>query len=233
MYPEQPLYRPGSGAPLERASYTAFPGNREVRPNYPESMPRLVASPDPALWIPVTGSLGFRGRRARKRAIGMLLAQASAGITAGAPGAGMPGKGLAAWTLSQAAPLMMRKLEGRVLAYLWRDDPELVVTLATVIDATHDMRIAQAMSDDEGETFRSAHLGTGEKFVRTDPASAERTATITYLWDTGTQFVSLSAIAGDPLRIGTIAGALDDLARTLRLVDDVAIGEAIVLPAIE
>ena len=101
-------------------------------------MPRLIATPDLTLWIPVTGSLGLRGRRARKKAIGMLLAQALRGVTPGtgegeAPGGGIRGKGLAAWTLSQAAPLMMRKLEGRVLAYLWRDDPELVVALATVM----------------------------------------------------------------------------------------------------
>lgn len=163
----------------------------------------------------------------------MLLAQATRGATGGEQSTGRPGSGFAAWTLSQAAPLMMRRLEGKVLAYLWRDDPELVVTLATVIDATHDMRIAQAMSDEEGETFRSPFLGTGEKFVRTGVSSPEQTATITYMWDTGTQFVSLSAIAGDPLRIGTITGALDELARTLRLVDDLAVGEAIVLPAIE
>ena len=118
----------------------------------------------------------------------------------------------------------MRRLEGRVLAYIWKDDPALVVALATVIDATNDMRVAQAMSDDEGEDFRSPHLGTGEKFVRTDPGAA--TATITYLWDTGSQFVSLSAIAGDALRVGTIVRALDDLARTVRLVDDLAVGEA-------
>ena len=191
-------------------------------------MPRLIATPDLTLWIPVTGSLGLRGRRARKKAIGMLLAQALRGVTPGtgegeAPGGGIRGKGLAAWTLSQAAPLMMRKLEGRVLAYLWRDDPELVVTLATVIDASNDMRIAQAMSDEVGEDFRSRYLGMGEKFVRTEPGGA--TATITYLWDTGSQFVTLSAIAGDPLRVGTLAPALDELARTVRLVDDIAVGE--------
>jgi len=49
-------------------------------------MRRLVASPDPALWIPVTGSFGLRGRRARKKAIGMLLSQAMRGVT---PGAGL------------------------------------------------------------------------------------------------------------------------------------------------
>ena len=170
----------------------------------------------------------------------MLLSQALRGATpGGGPGDGDDGgargsggraaggrapRGVAAWALSQAAPMLMRRLEGRVLAYLWKDDPELVVALATVVDATNDMRVAQAMSDDEGEDFRSRLLGTGEKFVRAEPGAAS--ATITYLWDTGSQFVSLSAIAGDPLRVGTIASALDDLARTVRLVDDVALGEA-------
>ena len=69
----------------------------------------------------------------------------------------------------------MRRLEGRVLAYIWKDDPALVVALATVIDATNDMRVAQAMSDDEGEDFRSPHLGTGEKFVRAEPGAASAT----------------------------------------------------------
>lgn len=147
-------------------------------------------------------------------------ARGSSGRAAG----GRAPSGVAAWVLSQAAPMLMRRLEGRVLAYLWKDDPELVVALATVIDATNEMRVAQAMSDDEGEDFRSRFLGTGEKFVRAEPGAPS--ATITYLWDTGSQFVSLSAIAGDPLRVGTIASALDDLARTVRLVDDVAVGEA-------
>ena len=38
---------------------------------------RLTASADPALWIPVTDSLGFKGRRHRKAAIRMLLGQAN------------------------------------------------------------------------------------------------------------------------------------------------------------
>lgn len=38
---------------------------------------RLQADADPARWVPVTGSFGLRGRRHRKRAIGMLRAQAT------------------------------------------------------------------------------------------------------------------------------------------------------------
>ena len=45
--------------------------------------------------------------------------------------------------------------------------------------------------------------------------------TVTYTWDTGTAFVTLTAIGGDRESFGTADAALDDLARSLRLVDDV------------
>ena len=43
-------------------------------------MPRLQADADPNLWVPVTESLGFRGRRHRKAAIRMLLSQAGSAL---------------------------------------------------------------------------------------------------------------------------------------------------------
>ena len=53
----------------------------------------------------------------------MLLSQANQ--AAGA--APKPGGGAFAWILSQAAPLLMRRAAGRVLVWVWKSDPELLV----------------------------------------------------------------------------------------------------------
>ncbi|WP_431804706.1 hypothetical protein [Microbacterium sp. bgisy203] len=202
-------------------------------------MMRLHADADPALWVPVTGSLGLRGRRRRKRAIGMLFAQANAAMGA-APRAGT---GFAAWAASQAAPLLLRQADGRVLVWTWKDDPELVVALAQIQQATSQLRTARAMMPieyDDTEDFRSPYLGVGEKLAVPVPrASGGGTAAgtgpgaaasvppyVTYTWDAGSAFVTLTAIGGDRERFGTVERALDDLARTLRIVDDVAVGES-------
>lgn len=186
---------------------------------------RLQADADPATWVPVTGSFGLRGRRHRKRAIGMLLTQASAAMGAAA----RPGGGFAAWAMSQAAPALLRKADGRVLVWVWKGDPERVVALAQVQQATPQLRTARAMMPmeyDDTEDFRSAYLGAGEKLAVPFPQRTRADApppppTVTYTWDTGTAFVTLTAIGGDRESFGTADAALDDLARSLRLVDDV------------
>lgn len=186
---------------------------------------RLQADADPAIWVPVTGSFGLRGRRHRKRAIGMLLTQASAAMGAAA----RPGGGFAAWAMSQAAPALLRKADGRVLVWVWKGDPERVVALAQVQQATPQLRTARAMMPmeyDDTEDFRSAYLGAGEKLAVPFPQRTRADApppppTVTYTWDTGTAFVTLTAIGGDRESFGTAGAALDDLARSLRLVDDV------------
>lgn len=186
---------------------------------------RLQADADPAIWVPVTGSFGLRGRRHRKRAIGMLLTQASAAMGAAA----RPGGGFAAWAMSQAAPALLRKADGRVLVWVWKGDPERVVALAQVQQATPRLRTARAMMPmeyDDTEDFRSAYLGAGEKLAVPFPQRTRADApppppTVTYTWDTGTAFVTLTAIGGDRESFGTADAALDDLARSLRLVDDV------------
>ncbi|WP_447587581.1 hypothetical protein [Microbacterium lacticum] len=188
-------------------------------------MMRLQADADPAIWVPVTGSFGLRGRRHRKRAIGMLLTQASAAMGAAA----RPGGGFAAWAMSQAAPALLRKADGRVLVWVWKGDPERVVALAQVQQATPQLRTARAMMPmeyDDTEDFRSAYLGAGEKLAVPFPQRTRADApppppTVTYTWDTGTAFVTLTAIGGDRESFGTADAALDDLARSLRLVDDV------------
>ena len=192
-------------------------------------MPRLIADADPEHWVPVTGSLGFRGRRHRKRAIGMLLAQA--GRAMGREGSG--GR-VAAWAFSQAAPFLMRKADGRVLVWVWRADPELVVVMARVQEATPQLRTARAMMPmeyDDTESFPNPHLGVGEKLAMPLPAAAPGRADgsppfATYTWDTGTHFVTVTAVCSDRERFGIVIGAVDELARTLRIVDDLALGES-------
>ncbi|MFE5410755.1 hypothetical protein [Microbacterium sp. NPDC056569] len=203
-------------------------------------MPRLQADADPNLWVPVTESLGFRGRRHRKTAIRMLLNQAGgmmigpAGAVpiesaAGATGQPRPGNGFAAWAMSQAAPFLMRKAAGRVLVWVWKADAELVVVMAQVQQATNDLRAARAMMPmeyDDTESFRNPYLGVGEKLEMALPSDTRTPPFATYTWDTGTHFVTVTAVCSDRERFGTVIGSVDDLARTLRVVDDLTVGES-------
>ncbi|MGZ0712364.1 hypothetical protein ACWPKO_28910 (plasmid) [Coraliomargarita sp. W4R53] len=188
-------------------------------------MPRLQADADPHLWVPVTDSLGFRGRRHRKAAIRMLLNQANsvAGSTA------RPASGMAAWAISQAAPLLMKKAAGRVLVWVWKADAELVVAMAQVQEATPQFRTARAMMPmeyDDTESFRNSYLGVGEKLMMSLPKDGKTPPFATYTWDTGTHIVTVTAVCGDRERFGTVIGSIDDLARTVRIVDDLAVGES-------
>lgn len=191
---------------------------------------RLQADADPTRWVPVTGSLGLCGRRHRKKAIGMLLAQANAAMGHTPRGGGR----MAAWAAGQAVPLLLRSADERVLAWVWKDDPELVVALAQVQQATPQLRTARAMMPmeyDDTEDFRSPYLGLGEKLAVPLPlpksgagtagAGASTPPYTTYTWDTGDVFVTLTAVGGDRERFGTVGSDLDDLARSLRLAADV------------
>ncbi|WP_127473507.1 hypothetical protein [Microbacterium sulfonylureivorans] len=188
-------------------------------------MPRLQADADPTLWVPVTESIGFRGRRHRKAAIRMLLSQANTAMGA----AERPGSGIAAWAMSQAAPFLMRRAAGRVLVWVWKADAELVVVMAQVQEATAQLRTARAMMPmeyDDTESFRSAYLGVGEKLEMALPSDPRTPPFATYTWDTGTHFVTVTAVCSDRERFGTVIGSVDDLARTVRIVDDLAVGES-------
>lgn len=158
----------------------------------------------------------------------MLLQQAN-----GAMGAQQrPGGGAFAWILSQAAPLLMRKADGRVLVWVWKSDPELLVAMAQLQEATPQVRAARAMMPmeyDDTESFRNPHLGVGERLLMPVPPEPNKPPFATYTWDAGSHFVTLTAVAGDRERFGTVTGALDDLARSLRLVDDLTVGEDSVL----
>lgn len=192
-------------------------------------MPRLQADAEPERWVPVTGSLGFRGRRHRKAAIGMLLGQANRALGTSGPRAG---GGFAAWAFSQAAPFLMRRADGRVLVWVWRADPELLVVMAQIQEATAQLRTARAMMPieyDDTESFRSPHLGMGERLYMPLPPRSEAGEAppfATYTWDTGTHFVTVTAVCADRERFGTVIDAVDDLARSLRVVDDLTLGES-------
>lgn len=192
-------------------------------------MPRLHADADATRWVPVTDSLGFRGRRHRKKAIGMLLAQ----VTQSAGGTALPGGGFTAWAFSQAAPFLMRKAAGRVLVWVYKSDPDLLVVMAQLQEATPQMRAARAslpMEYDDTENFRGTYLGMGEKLVmdmpRPGPNGAQLPPFATYTWDTGTHFVTVTAVCADRTRFGTVIGAVDDVARSLRVDDDLTVGES-------
>ncbi|MGU3357058.1 hypothetical protein ACLBWJ_07390 [Microbacterium sp. M4A5_1d] len=188
-------------------------------------MARLEADADPARWVAVTESFGFSGRRARKRAIGMLLSQANAAIGA----APRPGGRFAAWAASQAVPMLMRRADGRVRAWMWKADPELLVVLGQMQEATPQVRTARAMMPmeyDDTEDFRSPYLGAGEKLVMTLPPDPRTPPFVSYTWDTGTHLVTLSAVCSDRERVGTVLEELDHLARSLRVVDDLTLDES-------
>jgi hypothetical protein len=186
---------------------------------------RLAADADPRLWIPVTDSFGFRGRRHRKAAIRMLLSQATSALGS----TPRPGSRFGAWAMSQAAPLLMKRADGRVLVWTWKADPELVVAMVTAQALTPEVRIARAsmpMDYDDTASFSSRWLGAGEKLVVPIPEAPTAPPFATYTWDTGTHLVTLTAICSDRERFGTVIGALDDLARSIRVADDLTGGES-------
>ena len=72
----------------------------------------------------------------------------------------------------------------------------------------------------------SPYLGVGEKLELSLPPDPRTPPFATYTWDTGTHFVTVTAVCSDRGRFGTVIGSVDDLARTLRIVDDLSIGES-------
>lgn len=194
---------------------------------YAGAMPRLTATADERLWVPVTGSLGLRGRRHRKAAIRMLLDSSRRQM-----GLETPSGRMAPWLMSQFVPMIMKRMDGRVLAWVWRDDPELLIATAQLQELTPHLRAARAMMPmefDDTEAFHSPHLGAGERLVIDLPRGENAPPTATYTWDTGSHLVTLTAMSPDRERFGTVLGAIDELARSLRLDDDLTVGESNVL----
>lgn len=186
-------------------------------------MTRLQADADAARWVAVSGSLGLRGRRHRKAAIRMLLGHGSRML-----GGQGRGSGVLAWTLSQAAPLLLRRADGRVLVWVWKDEPGLMVVAAQVQAITPQLRAARAMRPmeyDDTEPFRGAYLGMGERLVLESPSIPNTPPMAEYTWDTGAHLVTVTAVCGDAQRFGAVIGAVDELARTVRIVDDLRVTE--------
>lgn len=152
----------------------------------------------------------------------MLLSQAGSAMGMEA----RPGSGVAAWAMSQAAPFLMRRAAGRVLVWVWKADAELVVVMAQLQQATNELRAARAMMPmeyDDTVSFPNPHLGVGEKLEMALPSDARTPPFATYTWDTGTHFVTVTAVCSDRERFGTVIGAVDDLARTVRVTDELTL----------
>ena len=133
---------------------------------------------------------------------------------------------------NQHIPFLMRKADGRVLVWVWREDPALLVAMAQLQEATPQLRTARAMMPmeyDDTEQFRNPHLGVGERLLIPLPRQPKTPPFATYTWDVGTHFVTLTAVCSERSRFGTITAALDDLARSLRVVDDLTLDETTVL----
>lgn len=157
----------------------------------------------------------------------MLMAQASASIGRDTP----PGVRFGSWLASQAVPLAMRRADGRVLAWTWKAEPELVVAMATVQELTAQLRMMRAsmpMEYDDTENFTTP-LGVGEKLLMPMPPKPASPPFATYTWDTGTHLITLTAVCADRERFGTLEPALDALARSIRIADDLIGGETNVL----
>lgn len=154
----------------------------------------------------------------------MLLGQANQMLGRGEK----PGSRVGAWMMSQAAPVMMRRFEGRLLAWTWKAEPDLVAAMATVQELTPQVRIARAtrpIEYDDTVSFATP-LGVGEKLVIATPSSPEGAPFANYTWDTGSHLVTLNVMCSDRERFGTLIPALDDLARSIRIADDLTSGEA-------
>lgn len=155
----------------------------------------------------------------------MLLSQAMG--PAAAPSG--RGSGFTAWAMSQAVPYLMRKAAGRVLAWVWKAEPDLLVVVAQVQAATPELRIARAsmpIEYNDTEAFRGTYLGIGEKLAVSLPADPRTPPFATYTWDLGTHVVTVTAVCSDRERFGTVIGAVDELARGIRVVDDLTVRES-------
>jgi hypothetical protein len=80
------------------------------------------------------------------------------------------------------------------------------------------------MDYDDTQSFPT-RLGAGEKLVVAMPESPTAPPFTTYTWDTGTHLITLTAIGNERERFGTLSGPLDDLARSIRIADDLTGGE--------
>lgn len=158
----------------------------------------------------------------------MLLDQATQALG----GAERRGSRFGAWAMSQAAPFAMRQADGRVLVWTWKAEPELIVAMATTQELTPQVRLARAnmpIEYDDTESFPT-RLGAGEKLVLPVPPTPTAPPFASYTWDTGTHLITLTAVCSDRERFGTLIPALDELARSIRIADDLEAPDVLRLP---
>ncbi|GGO63320.1 hypothetical protein GCM10010910_15600 [Microbacterium nanhaiense] len=181
--------------------------------------PHLQADPDPTRWVAIRGS-GIAGSRHRKAAIKLLMS--TVGITAG-----QPGSGLLNFIATRTIKAGLRNANGRFLAWSWKEDPSALAALAQVQEMSPHLRAARAsmpMEFDDTENFANPHLGVGEKLVMESSAHA-RMPFVSYTWDLSTHLITLHAVCADRERFLLFVDALDELARTLRWVEDLRVDE--------
>ncbi len=93
----------------------------------------------------------------------MLLGQVNAAVGA----TERPGSRFGAWAMSQAAPMLMKRADGRVLVWTWKAEPELVVAMATAQVLTPDVRIAERRCRKKGTTTTRVPFPTLFSFAPT------------------------------------------------------------------
>ena len=183
----------------------------------------LQADADPDRWVPIRGR-GLAGGRHRKAAIRMLTS--TAGVVPG-----QPGSGVINFIATRAIKAGLRHANGRFLAWSWKEDPSALAALAQAQELTPNVRAARAsmpMEFDDTENFSNPYLGVGEKLVMDQPQQG-RTPFATYTWETGGHLVTLHAVSPDKERFLLFLPHLDGLARSLRWIEDVEVGESNVL----
>lgn len=134
--------------------------------------------------------------------------------------AGTPGR-FVNWLIRRIMPRAILAMDGRMLVWAWKADPNRLVATASVQELTGPLRAARAslpMEYDDTETFRGA-LGVGERLVLTHPSDPKASPLAQYTWDTGAHLVTLTVFCPDAAHLGEVLPALDELARRLRLDD--------------
>ncbi|MTE23880.1 hypothetical protein [Microbacterium sp. ZXX196] len=184
----------------------------------------LQADADPERWVPLRGS-GLGSGRRRRAAVRMLMT--TAGIAQG-----QPGSGLMSFIAGRVVKAGLKNADGRYLAWSWKEDAHALAALAQVQALTPQVRTARAMMPmeyDDTEDFSNPHLGSGEKLVMDAPTRPGTPPFAMYTWDTGTHLVTLQAVSPDRERFLTFLPHIDALARTVRFVEDLEVGESNVL----
>lgn len=181
---------------------------------------RLIADPDEQLWSGLVGARGRKARRLQKAAVRMLVDRTRKDAASGRIGD---------WAANRLALALLQRSDGRMLAWTWCAEPELLVAIAHAQEATPQLRVARAMAPieyDDTEEFSNPFLGSGEKLLVDEPRHGGDLSTASYTWDTGSHLVVLSAMCTVPSRFLTLEEHVDDLARTFMAEEEQDLHEA-------